>query len=73
MSQPDTGDVDPMPEQQLSPLEELWNSLAAAPDAVPITAARREKLDRRLDELDSEGPVGISWDEALDQARRHRR
>jgi putative addiction module component (TIGR02574 family) len=61
------------PEQRLSLLEELWDSLAATPDCVPVTEAQREELDRRLDELDREGPVGISWDEALDLARRHGR
>jgi putative addiction module component (TIGR02574 family) len=32
-------------------------------DAVPLTAAQRAELDRRLDDLEREGPVGIPWDE----------
>lgn len=53
------------PEERLSLLEELWDSLAATPEAIPITDAQRAELDRRLDELDAEGPVGIPWDEVL--------
>jgi len=39
--------------------------LSAAPDALPLTRARREELDRRLDALDSEGPSGIPWDDVM--------
>jgi putative addiction module component (TIGR02574 family) len=61
------------PEERLSLLEELWDSLAAAPDAVPLTEAQRTELDRRLDDLDREGPVGIPWEEVLSRIRsRHR-
>ena len=57
------------PEQRLELLEQIWDSLAATPDAVPITAAQREELSRRLDELDREGPIGIPWDEVLRRIR----
>jgi putative addiction module component (TIGR02574 family) len=61
------------PEERLSLLEQLWDSLAAAPDTVPLTEAQRAELDRRLDELDREGPVGIPWEEVLSRIRsRHR-
>jgi len=53
------------PEQRLQLLEQIWDSLAATPDAVPITSAQREELSRRLDDLDHEGPIGIPWDEVL--------
>ena len=56
-------------EERLSLLEELWDSLAATPEAVPLTEAQRAELDRRLDELDAEGPVGIPWDEVLSRIR----
>ena len=56
-------------EERLSLLEQLWDSLAAIPDAIPLTEAQRTELDRRLDELDGEGPVGIPWDEVLSRIR----
>jgi len=46
-------------------IEELWDSLSATPEAVPETNAQHEELDRRLDELDRDGPVGIPWEEVL--------
>ena len=57
------------PQQRLELLEQIWDSLAATPDAVPVTSAQREELERRLDELDREGPVGIPWDEVLRRVR----
>ena len=56
-------------EERLSLLEELWDSLAAGPEALPLTPAQRVELDRRLDDLDAEGPVGIPWDEVLSRIR----
>ena len=50
-------------EERLKLLEELWDSLATTPEAVPLTKPQREELDRRLDELDEEGPVGIPWED----------
>ena len=41
----------------------------AGPEFVPLTSAQREELDRRLDELDRDGPVGIPWQEVLGQIR----
>jgi putative addiction module component (TIGR02574 family) len=57
------------PEERLSLLEELWDSLAVAPEAVALTEGQRAELDRRLDDLDREGPVGIPWEEVLSRIR----
>ncbi len=51
--------------EQLQLLEKLWDSLSAAPSAIPLTDPQREELDRRLDDLEREGPVGIPADEVL--------
>jgi putative addiction module component (TIGR02574 family) len=59
------------PEERLALLEQLWDSLASRPEAVPLTHAQRAELDRRLDEL--EGPVGIPWDEVLARIRNRNR
>lgn len=56
-------------EEQLVLLERLWESLSSTPEAIPLTPAQREELDRRLDELDREGPVGIPADEVLERLR----
>jgi putative addiction module component (TIGR02574 family) len=56
-------------EEQLELLEQLWDSLSSTPEAIPLTDAQREELDRRLDELDREGPVGIPADDVLNRLR----
>ena len=43
------------PEDRLRLLEQLWDSLSATPEAVPITDAQRDEPERRLDELDRAG------------------
>ena len=59
------------PDERLRLLEQLWDSLSATPDALPLTSAQRAELDRRLDELEQEGPVGIPWDEVMRRIRDH--
>ena len=56
-------------EERLRLLDELWESLSRTPEAIPLTQAQREELDRRLDELEREGPVGIPWDEVCGRIR----
>ena len=57
------------PEERLHLLEEVWDSLSATPEAVPLTDAQRTELDRRLAELDREGPTGLPWDEVVRRIR----
>jgi len=56
-------------EERLRLIEELWDSLTEKPETVPLTDAQREELDRRLDDLERAGPVGIPWDEVVQQIR----
>lgn len=59
-------DIDSLtPAERLDLLERIWDSLSAAPEAIPLTQAQRQELDRRLDDLEREGPVGIPWDDVL--------
>jgi putative addiction module component (TIGR02574 family) len=53
------------PKERLELLEQLWDSLSSTPEAIPLTDAQREELDRRLDDLEREGAVGIPWEEVL--------
>ncbi|HSJ76266.1 MAG TPA: addiction module protein [Gemmatimonadales bacterium] len=56
-------------DEKLDLLDRLWESLGQDPEALPLTSSQREELDRRLDELEAAGPVGLSWDEVVAQAR----
>jgi putative addiction module component (TIGR02574 family) len=61
------------PEERLSLLEQLWDSLIATPEAIPLTEAQRDELDRRLDDLEVDGPVGIPWEDVLSRIRNRSR
>ena len=50
-------------------VEEIWDSIARENEAFELSKAQKEELDRRLDELDREGPIGIPWNEVLDRIR----
>ena len=53
-------------EERLSLIEQLWDSLSEDQrQSLPLTQEQEEELDRRLDTLDREGPVGISSEELL--------
>jgi putative addiction module component (TIGR02574 family) len=51
------------PEQRMSLIEELWDSLAADPEQVPVTDAQKADLDRRLAAFQADLKAGSSWDE----------
>ena len=60
-------------DERLDLIGELWDSLSAEPDTVPLTDGQREMLDERLDRLDRDRklglPLGIPADEVLDRIR----
>jgi len=51
------------PAERLRLVEQLWDSLSD--EDVPLTEAQQKQLDRRLDELDREGPRGIPWEQVF--------
>ena len=61
------------PEERLKLIEELWESLSQDPAGVPVPQAQRDELDRRLEDLDANGAVGIPWGEVLTRIRGRRR
>jgi len=54
-------------EERLALLGEIWDSLE--PADIPVSQAQRDELDRRLEDLESEGDRGIPWEEVLRQIR----
>lgn len=69
MSKPALNVDELSPGERLRLIEELWDSLTEKPDAVLLTDAQREELDRRLDDLEISGSEGIPWEEVLKQIR----
>ena len=47
------------PPQRLALISQLWDSLED--DQLPLTAAQRAELDRRLARLDQDRSEGIPW------------
>jgi putative addiction module component (TIGR02574 family) len=52
-------------DERLKLIEDLWDSIAADADAVPLPDWHRAEIDRRLDALDAGASVGAPWDEVL--------
>ena len=50
-------------------VEEIWDSIAETPEAVPITAAQQEELDRRLAAYEADPKAGSSWEEVKARLR----
>jgi putative addiction module component (TIGR02574 family) len=57
-------------DERLRLIEAIWDSIAADPSALPLTDAQREELDRRLDDLEREGPSGLPAEEVLGRLAR---
>ena len=50
--------------------EDIWDSVAAFPEAIPLTDSQKEELDRRLQAYAENPSEGISWDELKDKLRK---
>jgi putative addiction module component (TIGR02574 family) len=58
------------PAERLALIGQLWDSLAD--EAVPVTPAQRDELERRLATLDHDRAHSITWDSLkAELARRH--
>jgi putative addiction module component (TIGR02574 family) len=56
-------------DEKLELLHELWSALERDPDALPLSDDQRRDLDERLDALEREGPIGLTWDETVAKVR----
>ena len=57
-------------EDRIRLVEEIWNTVSADPEAVPVTQAQKEELDRRLDDLARHPDGGRSWEEFRSELER---
>jgi putative addiction module component (TIGR02574 family) len=51
-------------------VEDLWDSIAAVPEAVELTIEQREELDLRLEAYHRDPDAGSPWDEVKSRLRR---
>lgn len=50
--------------------EDIWDSIAAFPEAVPLTNEQKQELDRRLQAYAQNPDEGISWDALKEKMRK---
>ncbi len=50
-------------------VEEIWDSIAEVPDAVPLTDAQRRELDRRLAAYRRDPGAGSPWPQVRKRIR----
>jgi putative addiction module component (TIGR02574 family) len=55
--------------ERIQLVEDIWDSVAAFPEAIPLTDAQKEELDRRMQAYAQNPNEGISWDELKDKLR----
>lgn len=50
-------------------VEAIWDSISAAPEALPLTQWQKEELDRRLAEYEADPDSGSTLEEAFARLR----
>jgi putative addiction module component (TIGR02574 family) len=55
---------------RLSLLEEIWDSIAAEPEAIPLTEAQKQDLQARVDANKANPKAGSPWEEVKAQLQR---
>jgi len=54
------GDIFDLPlDERMQLVEDLWDSIAAEQEALPITEAQRAELDRRLEAFERDGDPAL--------------
>jgi putative addiction module component (TIGR02574 family) len=53
-------------------VEELWDSIAATPEAVSLTDSQQRDLQRRLDAYRDNPQAGSPWEEVKTRLQGHR-
>ena len=69
MTRSDISVFDLSPSEKLRLVEDLWDDLAAAPEAVPVHNWQMEELYRRKANLLANPTSGLSWDEIKRRVR----
>ena len=55
-------------EDRLALVQEIWDSIAASPEQVPLTDAQKQELQRRLDAHDANPGDVVPWETVRDEA-----
>jgi putative addiction module component (TIGR02574 family) len=52
--------------ERIQLVEEIWDSIAAHPERLPVTGAQQAELDRRLADYRANPGQGRTWEEVRD-------
>ena len=55
--------------QRILLVEEIWDSIAAEPEEIPLTDAQKQDLQRRLAAYEANPKEGASWEEVKARLR----
>jgi putative addiction module component (TIGR02574 family) len=69
MSSRETSIFDLSPSEKLQLVEDLWDDLAATPEAVPVHDWQKQELARRKANLLRNPASGLVWDEVKRRVR----
>lgn len=70
MNQPSPSIFDLSPSEKLQLVEDLWDDLAATPEAIPIHDWQKQELAKRRTNLANHPAAGLSWEEVKRRVRR---
>jgi putative addiction module component (TIGR02574 family) len=69
MNPSSTSIFDLTPSEKLQLVEDLWDDLAATPEAVPVHDWQKEELARRKANLRQHPASGLTWEEVKQRVR----
>ena len=55
--------------ERIQLVEDIWDSIAACSESVPLTDEQKAKLDRRLEEYHRNPNAGSPWSVVLEEIR----
>jgi putative addiction module component (TIGR02574 family) len=64
-----TSVFDLSPSEKLQLVEDLWDDLAATPEAIPVLDWQKEELARRKGNLMKNPASGLTWEEVKSRVR----
>jgi len=56
-------------EERIRLVEDIWESIIAVPEAIPLTEAQAAELERRLEAYHRHPEAGSPWDEIKNRVR----
>jgi putative addiction module component (TIGR02574 family) len=59
--------------ERIQLVEDIWDTIASVPEAITLTAAQREELDRRLEDYRQNQTGGSPWNDVRDRVLKRAR